>query len=38
MVKKDTTATTGEITPWNFTGYIKVRFNWEYIKIPYYNE
>lgn len=25
------------ITPWNFVWYIKVNFNWEIIKIPYYN-
>lgn len=38
MIKKDTTATTGSITLWNAKGYIKVLFNNEYIKIPYYGD
>lgn len=38
MIEKDTTATTGNITLGNAVGYIKVNFNGEIIKIPYYNK
>lgn len=38
MLNKTTTATTGSITLGNAVGYIKVNFNGEIIKIPYYNE
>lgn len=37
MIDKDTSATTWEITLWNAVWYIKVRYDWEYIKIPYYS-
>lgn len=37
MLDKDTTATTGSITLGNAVGYIKVNFNGEIIKIPYYS-
>lgn len=37
FIDKETEAITGDIAPWNFVGYIKVNFNWEIIKIPYYN-
>lgn len=36
MQEKSNTATTGSITLWNAKWYIKVLFNGEYIKIPYY--
>jgi len=36
MLGKENNATTGSITLWNAVWYIKVRFNGEYIKIPYY--
>lgn len=36
MLEKDTTATTGSIALWNAKWYIKVNFNGEIIKIPYY--
>lgn len=38
MLEKDTSATTWEITPGNFVGYITVNFNGEIVKIPYYNK
>ena len=38
MLEKSNSATTWNITLWNAQWYIKVLFNWEYIKIPYYNE
>ena len=37
MMDKDTVALAWEITPWNFVWYIRVNFNWEVIKIPYYS-
>ena len=38
MLSKETSATTWNITPWNFEWYIKVNLNGEIVKIPYYNE
>lgn len=38
MLKKDTTATTWNISLWNAVGYITINFNWEVLKIPYYND
>lgn len=38
MMDKTNTATTWNITPGNFVGYIKVNLNGEIVKIPYYNE
>jgi len=37
MLDEDTTATTWNIAPGNFVGYVKVLFNDKIIKIPYYN-
>lgn len=37
MTEKSTDATTGNIAPWNFVGYITVNLNGEIVKIPYYN-
>lgn len=31
-------ATTWNITLWNAVWYITVNFNWQIVKIPYYNE
>jgi len=36
MLEESESATTGEIALWNAKWYIRVRFNWKYIKIPYY--
>lgn len=38
MMEKSSSSSTGNIALGNAVGYIKVYFNWEYIKIPYYNE
>jgi len=31
------TVETGEITLWNAVGYLEVNYNWNIVKIPYYN-
>ena len=37
VVGTDTSATTGSITLGNAVGYLKVNYNWNIVKIPYYN-
>ena len=38
MINESESATTGNITLGNAEWYIRVRFNWKYIKIPYYDD